>query len=500
MNYLDNKRANTAEDLRRMFNLDGLSSDRKAIENNKKSLTKIDSEQNNILKSIIISIGDDLESQSDVSLWFFSGTPTLENVPYTDWEDKDEHLGDLYYDKATGFVYLFKKENNEYLWLRQEEHDLIQAMALTNSEIDTTDSVRKVFFTIPSVPYDNGDWYVKDGDLYICQISKSAEELYDENDFIIAPKYTDDTKANEVAGNLTIVSGQVTTIIQNLDIIQQTIEDDRYYVDEEGNRHLISQTVSQLTQEVDSLTGLIQITGGSNLIRNSQGLLDDDVWIEQAGGSYVKGYDSSLIGEVTSISKLGISNGKLTTTESNITGLVTGNKYTLSYKITNEEDTETTIRLIGVNTLYEKTYDEECVFYDETIDFIADSSTCILEIESTSEYDNWCFVYDLMLNAGDKKPWEPARDEIVGTVLKLSRMGLQIYSTGSEIATLMSSQGFQIRRFKNNELYEIITEFTDKGITTNQINYISDNMDGLIHKTISSGGYKKYISYVGGGN
>lgn len=500
MNYLDNKRATTAEDLRRMFNLDGLPSDRKAIENNKNSLTKIDSEQENILKSIIISVGDSLESQSEISLWFFSGTPTLETEPYISWTDPDDHIGDLYYDKETGFVYEFKEESEEYIWERNTDNELIQAMALTNAELDTADGTRKVFFTTPTVPYNNGDWYVKDGDLYICQVSKDLSETYDENDFIIAPRYTDDTRANEVAGNLTIVAGQVTTIIQNLDVIQQTIEDDRYYVDEQGNRHLISQSVSQLTQDVNSLTGLIQITGGSNLIRNSQGLLDDDVWIEQAGGSYVKGYDSSLIGEVTSISRLGISNGQLTTTDTNITGLVTGSKYTLSYKITNEEDTETTIRLIGANTLYEKTYDEECSFYEETIDFVADSSTCILEIESTSEYDNWCFIYDLMLNAGDKKPWEPARDEIVGTVLKLSRMGLQIYSTGSEIATLMSSGGFQIRRYQNDTLYEPITEFTKDGITTGKIIYKEDNMDGLVHKTITSGGYKKYVSYIGGDN
>lgn len=156
--------------------------------------------------------------------------------------------------------------------------------------------------------------------------------------------------------------------------------------------------------------------------------------------------------------------------------------------------------MIGHDIIYEKTFDEECEMQEEAFEFIADTSNYVLEIESTSLYDNFVYIYDLMLNSGDKKSWEPSVGEIVGTVIKLSQLGLQIYCTGSNIASLMTSQGFQIRKYQNGQLYEIITEFTDKGITTNQITYISDNMDGLIHKTIQSDGYKKYISYVGGGN
>lgn len=499
MDYLNNKRANTAEDLRRMFNLDNLSSDRKAIEKARNSLTKIESEQNNILKSIIISIGDSLESQSNISLWFFSGTPTLENVPYTDWEDPDEHLGDLYYDKETGFVYLFEYEDEEYKWTRRTDNELIQAMALTNAEIDTADNLRKVFFVTPTVPYDNGDWYVKDGDLYICQISKGIDEMYDENDFIIAPKYTDDTKANEVAGHLTIVSGQVTTIIQNLDVIQQTIEDDRYYVDEQGERHLISQSVSQLTQDVKSLTGLIKITGGTNLIRNSVGLFGLDFWHSEEG-EIEEGYDQELVGRTNSNGKIQVLNGSISTTSDNIENLLTTDLYTLTYKIYNPEDTTTTIRLTGNNVLYERIFTEEEDLNEYTISFIPDSSNLTLEIENSSEYLHSSFVSDLMLNQGTQKPWEPSRDEIISTVMKLSQLGLAVYCTGAKIANLMTSAGFQIRRFENGELFEVITEFTDKGILTKKINYIEDNMDGLIHKAIQSDGYKKYITYIGGGN
>ena len=261
-----------------------------------------------------------------------------------------------------------------------------------------------------------------------------------------------------------------------------------------------SEQLVQVTQNISSIQNLFQITGGSNLIKNSQGLLDDDVWNEQEGGTYVMGYDADLAGKTIAVSKLGVSNGKLSTKDINITNLLVGNRYTLNYFITNEEDATTTIRLIGHNVIYEKTFNEECEMQDEVFEFIADTSNYILEIESTSLFDTFGYIYDLMLNSGDKKPWEPSIGEIVGTVIKLSQLGLQIYCTGSNIATLLTSQGFQVHRYQNGQLYEVITEFTDKGIVTSQIIYKEDNMDGLIHKVIQSDGYKKYITYIGGDN
>lgn len=254
INYKDNKRALTAEELRHMYNLDDLKKDRKAISVHSNSLTKIEAEQSNILKSLIINLGDSIEDQSDISLWFFNGIPALDNTPTIEWEDKSEHIGDFYYDKDTGYAYKFIFEEDIYLWEQQSDSNLIQALALTNAELDTVDGSRRVFLTTPSPPYDNGDWYVdENSDLYICQISKPSTEQYDVNDFIIASKYTDDTKAMEVAGKLTIVSGQVTTIIKNLDIISQTIEDNRYYIDETGTKILITEKMSQVAQTVSKL-------------------------------------------------------------------------------------------------------------------------------------------------------------------------------------------------------------------------------------------------------
>lgn len=227
-----------------------------------------------------------------------------------------------------------------------------------------------------------------------------------------------------------------------------------------------TQQMSQIIQTVESIQNTFQVTGGNNLIKDSQGLLGDDVWTKLDGGNYVMGYDASLIGKTIASAKLGINDGKLTSTSENITGLVVGLQYTLSYKISNDANTTTRVKLTGNNVVYDDTVSDEVEFVEKTFSFIAETSTYTLEIESNTQMNGYGYIYDLMLNKGDAITWEPASGEIVGTILKMSQMGLQINCTGSDIATLMTSQGFQIKRYSNGTLYEIITEFTSTGLKT----------------------------------
>ena len=258
------------------------------------------------------------------------------------------------------------------------------------------------------------------------------------------------------------------------------------------------QQLAQMEVNVNNIQNLFQITGGNNLIKDSQLLLDDlggDLWIKQEGGEYIGGYDSELIGKTIAISKIKIRNGKMTTSDINITNLVVGQQYSLSYKISNEENTETTIRITGNTVLFEKTYTELTQFHEEGISFIADTSNLILEIESSTILEGYGSVFDLMLNKGDISSWEPASGEIVGTVLKLSQMGLQIYCTGSDIATLMTSQGFQVRRFENSTLYEIVTEFTKDGFISKKGELEELKVNTYDMKTIDYQGYQTLIIY-----
>ena len=173
-----------------------------------------------------------------ISTWYYSGTPTLSNVPASDWttnELKGEHIGDLYYDKETGYVYIFSFESGTYSWEQVQDKDTIEALAKANAASDTADSKRRVFLAPPLPPYDNGDLWINDGEIYVCQISKVAEEEYAEGDFIIATKYTDDTLATQVGNQLEVVRGTVTTILEGQDEFRINLETTTKLVDQYKN-------------------------------------------------------------------------------------------------------------------------------------------------------------------------------------------------------------------------------------------------------------------------
>lgn len=202
MNLNDMKKAITAEDLIRRYNLDGLKNDRKTIQNIKQEASNTDTLLNNFIEATISDIKN-LQDQVDgnIATWFFSGIPTLQNSPAIDWateEDKNNHLGDLYYDKDTGYAYRFTLENTIYSWVKLSDSDIAEALAIANAAQDTADSKRRVFVATPSTPYDVGDIWIKDDkDLYRCAVSRSAGN-FNEAEWVKATDYSNDDYAKNV--------------------------------------------------------------------------------------------------------------------------------------------------------------------------------------------------------------------------------------------------------------------------------------------------------------
>lgn len=215
MGLQDKSVVRSAAELEKKYNLTKLLGVASNVELNKESLVKIENELNNMLNSLIINLGDVLDSQSDISLWFYSGIPTTENEPYINWEDSTEHIGDLYYDKSTGYVYQYKEVDEIGLWEINTNPDLIEAMAITNSETDTsTDHERKVFFETPIIPYSNGDWWIKeDGSVFMCQITKTEGE-YEVNDFVNSSNYTESI-ATKLGEEIKVLKGTITMISES---------------------------------------------------------------------------------------------------------------------------------------------------------------------------------------------------------------------------------------------------------------------------------------------
>ncbi len=103
-----------------------------------------------------------LQAQVDkaITTWFLSGVPTLSNAPANTWttnDDKNTHLGDLYYDNNTEYAYRFKINGSVYEWKKINDSDLTKALADAAKAQDTADSKRRVFVAQPITPYDDGD-------------------------------------------------------------------------------------------------------------------------------------------------------------------------------------------------------------------------------------------------------------------------------------------------------------------------------------------------------
>lgn len=252
----DLNRLRTPEDLERKYDLKSILNLKENYELQKNGLNKVENELNNF----VIATGKNLKELQDqvdgnITTWFYSGVPTASNEPASTWitdTEKNNHLGDLYYDKDTGYAYRYSLDNATYYWIKITDNDVTKALAIANSAKDTADSKRRVFVVQPTTPYDVGDLWIKDEELYRCQTTKASSETFEENDWIIATKYTDDTKANQVGENLTILSGTVAEIRDDVDSLSSTMTNTTELVNEQGEKIGDLQVQqSQVTQTVN---------------------------------------------------------------------------------------------------------------------------------------------------------------------------------------------------------------------------------------------------------
>lgn len=143
-----------------------------------------------------------------IMTWFFPCPPADANEPTSKWsttDQKNQHLGDLYYDTDTGYCYRYQVEHQVYSWQRITDVDVTKALADAKNAQDTADGKRRVFVVQPTPPYDVGDLWTAgaNGDIKRCRIAKTSEQSYAASDWELASKYTDDTTANQVKDDLT---------------------------------------------------------------------------------------------------------------------------------------------------------------------------------------------------------------------------------------------------------------------------------------------------------
>ena len=176
--------------------------------------TKVDDAISDLSENIsfVNQLSKDLEAVKNqidgaIETWFYEPVPTLSNEPAVNWttnEDKNVHLGDLYYD-GNGKAYRFQVSGSKYTWQVITDSDITKALADAKKAQDTADGKRRVFVTTPSNAsvYDIGDLWVNatygsyKNDLLRCKTAKQANAQFSIGHWELATRYTDDTKANQ---------------------------------------------------------------------------------------------------------------------------------------------------------------------------------------------------------------------------------------------------------------------------------------------------------------
>ena len=93
--------------------------------------------------TIIDSIQNAIDG--NIETWFGEEEPTLSNEPAVNWttdEDKNSHLGDLYYSDA-GVAYRFQMEGANYVWKMLKDSDITKALADAKAAKDAADAAQE---------------------------------------------------------------------------------------------------------------------------------------------------------------------------------------------------------------------------------------------------------------------------------------------------------------------------------------------------------------------
>lgn len=178
----------------------------------------------NYISNTLPGLLEGIYSQLDgvIETWFGEEAPTLTNAPAKDWTsntEKDNHLGDIYYDTVSGYGYRFSKTGSTYSWSQMSDSGVAAALEAAAKAQDTADGKRRIFVSTPYPPYDKGDLWVKGGvsgsDIMYCKTSR-ASGVYVSSDWDKASDYTNDENLQEfIDGVFADLVAQVDGKIEN---------------------------------------------------------------------------------------------------------------------------------------------------------------------------------------------------------------------------------------------------------------------------------------------
>lgn len=156
----------------------------------------------NYIDNTLPGILNDLRAQLDgqIEQFFYEYDPTTSNIPAKEWTTttlKENHLGDLFYNTATGKVFRWVKEGTVYKWKELQDSEVANALALANDALALAREKRRIFTSTPIPPYEVGDLWVQgaSGDIMRCKTNRLSGS-YTSTDWEKASKYTSDAALN----------------------------------------------------------------------------------------------------------------------------------------------------------------------------------------------------------------------------------------------------------------------------------------------------------------
>lgn len=185
---------------------------------------------NNTLPGILESMQGQLDGV--IEQWFYEVDPTpaqdaptaTANAPAQEWaeadtaagnnNEKEKHLGDLYYNTSSGKVWRYIKGKviprpgaalstiDFYYWRELEDTELAQALQLAQDALAAANTKAKIFTATPYTPYHVGDLWVQGSTGHILRcIKERLTGVYTASDWERASKYTDDSGLTNFINN-----------------------------------------------------------------------------------------------------------------------------------------------------------------------------------------------------------------------------------------------------------------------------------------------------------
>ena len=241
---------------------------------------------NNTLPGILNGIQEQIDGV--IEQWFYTtnpsplyDNPTAEaaepNSEWTTTEEKEKHLGDLFYNTDTGKVWRYVKKKwaagtgarpkTSYCWQELQDIELSQALALAKDALATANKKAQIFVATPTTPYYVGDLWVQGstGDILRCKAER-LEGSYSSSDWEKASKYTDNSELTNFINNnfANAVSDLTNQIDGKIESWFQTTDPASNWTATDKAKHVGDMWYNTLTKELKRYTKKkVQIPGSS---------------------------------------------------------------------------------------------------------------------------------------------------------------------------------------------------------------------------------------------